>query len=197
MKILNEISVIKFADLDSDRFKSWLTDEIVTLAEDFGQKFTETAEGKHQLEHIAFRMKEILCDKFRTWDAGTVHNIFQMGIAGQYGRAIKMTVHTLVGWLYSAKTQMIQDNITHPQYFDSGDTSKTSEYFNKVADKCLPFICWCERHKINVSELSQEYYKQLRDEFNDSGEWVLLDILEELPKYSDFGNLGTFMKISK
>jgi hypothetical protein len=192
MKTLDEINTIKFTDLDADRFKNWLKDELFTLADDFGQKI-----DNEQMTHIAFRMKEILCDKFRTWDAGTVHNIFQLGIAGQYGKAMKITVHSLVGWLYSAKSQMIQDNITHPGDFEFGDTSKSREYYNKIADKCIPFIHWCQKNNINVSELSTEYYERLRDEFNENGEWVLMDILDELPKYAEFGNIETFIKLRK
>jgi hypothetical protein len=193
MKIIDQIFAIPFSTLDSERFNLWLTDEILQLGDDFGQR-VDDAQGKH----IAHRMKEILTDKFRTWDAGTVHAIFQNGIAGSYGKATKVTVHVLTGWLYSARQQMIQENVTHPHNNEDNTEYKSREYYNRTAEKCLPFIRWCIDNDIDASRIESAQYDRLQTMFNEGDEFAMMGIVDKLPRMQEIeGNVGKYLKGSR
>jgi hypothetical protein len=190
MKIIDQIFAIPFSTLDSERFNLWLTDEILQLGDDFGQRLDD-----EQGKHIARRMKEILSDKFRTWDAGTVHAIFQTGLSGSYGKVSKVTVHTLTGWLYSARQQMIQDNVTRPHNEDNTEY-KSREHYSWTADQCIPFIRWCMKNDIDVSHVDSVQYDRLRAMFNEGDEFAMMGIIDTLPRMKEIeGNVGKYMKV--
>lgn len=193
MKIIDQIFAIPFSTLDSERFNLWLTDEILQLGDDFGQRLDD-----EQGKHIARRMKEILSDKFRTWDAGTVHAIFQTGLSGSYGKVSKVTVHTLTGWLYSARQQMIQDNVTRPHNDEDTTAYKSREYYNRTADKCLPFIRWCIENDIDASRIESAQYDRLQTMFNEGDEFAMMGIVDKLPRMQEIeGNIGKYLKGSR
>jgi len=161
--------------------QNWLSEELNTLAMDFGQKLEID-----QAKHIAVRLHEtLLSQKFKNWEAGKIHAIFQMGITGQYGKVSRVTYQALVSWLYAAEKTMRGENV----YSEEQRTMivRSNEHYAEVSKRCVPFIKYCQDRNIDITGLSQAEYAAIRDRFSAYGPDSVSDELSALPRYQNYG----------
>lgn len=178
---INEIADLKMNQISQRDLQNWLGEELNSLALDFGQKLEI-----EQARHIAMRLHEtLLGPKFRNWEAGRIHAIFQSGLTGQYGKASRVTYQTLVSWIYQAERTMRGENV----YTDEQKSyiARSNEHYNTVAKKCVPFIKYCQDRNIDITGLSQEEYSSIRDRFNAYGPDSVSEELSALPRYQNYG----------
>lgn len=186
MNTLEQISDTKIRDIDSDRLHRWIAEEINTLANDYGQKLE-----LDQVRHISSRlMGTFQSTKLKNWHPATIHNIFQLGITGQYGKATKVTYSILISWIWAHEKTTRSEN----KHYSTDDfVEKTPEYYKAVADRCLPFIKWCFVRDIDTDTLTPEQYNQLRDKFNEVGPDNFEPYIEHVPRYKPVGNFKKYL----
>lgn len=181
MKNYERISEFRLSQLSQKEIQEWLNEEITSIALDFGQKL-----DLDQLRHIAIRLYEtLITPKFRNWEPGKIHAVFQNGVTGQYGKASRVTFQLLISWIYSAERSMRGENVSDERYKEFAQQS--AEHYKNVADKCIPFIRYCHDMNLDVSVLSQPDYFSMRDSFNNYGPNSIAEDLAALPRYRNFG----------
>jgi hypothetical protein len=178
MKLIDKISATKISDISHEDLKYWLIEELNDMADDFDQTLSD-----EQLAHIPRRMVGILTDKFRNWEPGKIHSVFQKGITGAYGKSTKITVSLILNWITAEDRLARGENVN--RFYTEIEGEKSAEYYRQVGDRCMPFIQYCHKNCIDVSSLSQSDYFELRDRFNDGGEWAVRDELDALPRYKN------------
>lgn len=183
MKIIDRISALKIKDIGMSDLKAWIEEEIYDCADDFGYSIDGT-----QAAHIAKRMYEILVNKYRFYEPGFVHSVIQRGIAGDYGKATKVTLSVLLHWITTADKANRGENIDglNDIWKEKVYSEAENQRFWDIADRCIPFIKHCLDKMIDVSELTREQYDNLRDRFNRKDDTIYRD-LERLPKFQTYG----------
>lgn len=179
MKDFGNLFLTKVRDVNFTLMNEWLSYEILSLADDFGQKLE-----KEQATHISYRMKDILYEKYKNWDIGEIHSIFQLGMSGVYGKYSKVTVQSLVSWLISADKQKRGENVNNVFGFEEQPlTEEDKRRFQESFDRCFPFIKFCEERNIDVSNVDLQEYYELRNFFNENGIRKTETRMENYPKY--------------
>ena len=152
MSTIEEIKTYKVKDLDFDRMKRWLSDEIFSLADDFGQKL-----DIEQAKHIANRLKYTLTaenSKFRNWGVWDVHTTFQKGLTGAFGKSSKVTFQILVNWLWSEERARRGENVNTQDPFDKESMRQTDED-KRRSKRYLPFLKWCLLYNVDINKLCE------------------------------------------
>ena len=183
MKLIDKISAIKISDISHDEIKYWLMEEVTDLCMDMGQKLVD-----EQKDHIPNRLFYILIDKYRNWEPGKIHSIFQKGITGAYGsKSMKLTVSLILSWITQEDRLLRGENVQN--YFNEDEKIPESEKerFREVGKRCVPFIRFCHERSIDISCLSLDEYRKLRDRFNRGGEIEIMADISNLPQYKNFG----------
>lgn len=182
MKLIDKISASKISDLSYDDVKLWLMEEIADLCADMGQKLDD-----EQKQHIPARMMLIFVDKYRNWEPGKIHAIFQRGITGAYGsKTTKLTVALLLSWITSEDKTLRGENVQGFIMNDEKLPQSEIDRFSEIADRCLPFIKFCDHNAVDITGLSQDEYYALRNKYNIFGESGIRSDIERLPKYRNF-----------
>lgn len=201
MYTIDEISTTKIKDVDITRLKIWIQDEVYSTADDFGQKLDD-----EQAKHIGSRLYYVLTTKYKNWEVGIIHSIFQKGISGQYGKtASKVTVSNILNWLISEEKLKHTENGTVGFQIEEITDSKR---FDVNMNKHMKFIRWCQEKNIDVSQLdeidtnmlSDHYYHdslkitKLREKYNQSTEAEMELLLPTLPIMRDYGTVKQLIK---
>jgi hypothetical protein len=181
MKLIDKISVIKMSDISHDDLKLWLIEEITDLCNDMGQKLDED-----QKQHVPNRLFYILIEKYRNWEPGKIHSIFQKGIAGSYGRGIKITVALLLNWI-TQEDKLAKGENVHGYMPDEEITSDQKQHYEETFQRCYPFINFCHTRGIDISGLERDDYYRLRNRYNKGGESEIMADIAKLPQYKNFG----------
>lgn len=185
---IDNISAMKIKDVDVESLQRWIAEEINSLFDDVGQKA-----DNDQQRHIAKRLKDTFIDKYRNWEPGKIHSIFQSGITGKYGKGSKITLSTLLYWITSEDKLTRGENVSYSsQYYELSKEQK--EYYKRSGDKCLPFIIFCHKNWFDVSSLTPEQYELLRDRYNNDGEQAVREDLKGLPRYTSAAITHEFIK---
>ena len=183
MSVYEQIQELSIKDIDSDRLKRWITDEIYTLADDFGQKLDQD-----QAKHIGNRLLGLFTStKVRSWSPGTVHAIFQSGLTGAYGKASKVTYFVLINWIWSYDRSQRSENKYTGNINIEYD--KPDSYYRQQSEEWVPFIKWCEDRNIAAHHYTSEQLIALKNRFNNIGPNMMDLESERLEKYKPAGNL--------
>jgi hypothetical protein len=177
MKRIDTISATKISDLSYDDIKYWLIEEIADLCNDMGQKLDDD-----QKQHIPTRMMLILVDKYRNWEPGKIHSIFQKGISGGYGKGMKITIALLLSWITQEDRLYRGENVS--EWWNEPEISESEKQrYREISDRCAPFVRYCHDRWIDITELSKDAYFALRDRFNKYGPLEIQYELDSLPRY--------------
>lgn len=200
---MRNVELIKIADLDQTSIYNWILDQVYTLAHDYGQNITT-----EEVKHITSRLIWFLNEKKRNAELGEIHSIFQNGISGVYGKTIsKVTYANLVQWIIAADRQKIGSNISTG--YDPSALPEDDPRYTRIMQEHKPFIDWCMKHDIDVSQLDdidisrmqdRDYFlslriTQLRREFLERGEHGMEHMIPSLPKIQNFGNIKSKVRI--
>lgn len=186
MSTIDKIRELKISDIGREDLKLWLLEELDNLASDLGQKM-----DPDQISHIPGRMISIFQEKYRNWEAGKIHSIFQKGITGSYGKVSKITVSNLLTWITQEDRASRGENVhsfePEPEY-----TKEQLKHFDETANRNLPFIKHCHENGIDLSELNYEQWRNLRDRFNRVGASEMRYELDQYPKYRNYEIVSRF-----
>jgi len=200
---MRDITFIKIKDIGKEELRLWLIGELNEMISDLGQQLSDD-----QMSHIPNRIAQILTDKFRNWDPGKLHSIFQKGIAGSYGKTGRLSVSTILNWIFQEERLGRGENVTPGDNGIIGIPHYNPEQikrFNEIADRHIPFMIWVQDNGIDITQMDDEQMtpegrhiegpniKRLREEFNRKGASGMKGREERLPrvKYLDnaFSNL--------
>lgn len=186
---MRELSNIKVRDIGNDELKLWFLGELNELADDLDVSIDES-----QLNHIPRKMSQVLLERFRNWEVGTIHSVFQKGISGAYGKPGRLTVSMLINWLTQEEKLKRGENISDDNFYSLGISKDEVSRYNKIADKHLPFMRWCATHSIDINAIDEPTYdsmgrlmegnnaRKLRNDFNNYGSDYLSNLIPNLPK---------------
>lgn len=193
---MRDLSNIKIKDISQDELKYWLLGELNELSDDLDVNIDD-----NQLNHIPRKMTQVLSERFKNWDTGTIHSIFQKGVSGAYGKPGRITVSMLINWITQEDKLKRGENvgafIPMPDY-----PSDEVERFNRIADQHLPFMRWCMTHGVDISAMDTEQVtsdgrfmegfnaRNLRNEFNRNGADYMVSRLPELPRVKFMGTVN-------
>lgn len=200
---MKELELRKISDVSSKDIYDWILDQVYTLAHDFGQNITS-----EEVKHITSRLVWYLNEKKRNAFLGDIHSIFQQGVSGMFGKTIsKVTYANLVQWITASDRQKIGSNVSFG-YVPSSLPDDDPRY-DRIMQNHKPFIDWCMKHDIDVSQLEEinpammsdrDYVQslrvtQLRREFFEKGESGMEHLIPALPKFRNFGNITQYVRI--
>jgi hypothetical protein len=199
---MRDIELRKIADLDRESMYNWILDQVYTLAHDYGQNITT-----EEVKHITSRLIWFLTEKKRNACLGEIHSIFQQGISGMFGKTIsKVTYANLVQWITASDRQKIGSNMSSG--YDPSNMPEDDPRYDRIMQEHKPFIYWCMKHDIDVSQLDdidisrmqdRDYVQslritQLRREFFEKGEAGMEHLIPALPKLRSFGNITQYVR---
>lgn len=192
---MRELSNIKVRDIGNDELKLWLLGELNELSDDLDVNLDD-----NQLNHIPRKMAQVLTERFRNWDAGTIHSIFQKGVSGAYGKPGRITVAMLINWLTSEERLKRGENVGDNGFKVLDYTHEEVVRFNHIADQHLPFMRWCVTHAVDITALDDHpcydasgrliegaNARNLREQFNRYGAEYMSRMIPDLPKMKYIG----------
>jgi hypothetical protein len=134
----------RILNISRDELTGWLLLQFERLSKDIDQRIVSD-----QMEHLCTRTQEILWDYYRGIDIGTLKEVFQNGIAGQYGGGSKLTVQNILFWLKGFYRARITANAINKEM---DDDLQPKRYYDEVFDRSGEFVIWMNRNNVDYPE---------------------------------------------
>ena len=125
---------MKISEIYQSELSNLIRAKMSTLAKDAGIRFADD-----ELNHICYRMPEILKEKFNYVNFDECQKAWEKGSTGGYGMATKINVNNLVSWIYSR----IRENQEANRH--NSDAFKYVEWREEFATGFGEFVCWLRR----------------------------------------------------